>query len=79
MYKELPLVTFEYPDSETDYLRPRYVRVVSKDSSHVKGYEFSTVFPAATDRGTFKSYLTAKIATNGVHLIQYTPSVAVLD
>ena len=72
MYKELPLVTFEYPDSETDYLRTRFVRVVSIDRTHVKGYEFITEKPSVTDEGKFKSYLLAKIVTNGVALIEFS-------
>jgi len=71
MYSELPLVTFEYPDSETDYLRNRFVRVVSMDRTHVKGYEFTTVNPSDTDEGKFKSYLLAKIVENGVALLEF--------
>jgi hypothetical protein len=71
MYSELPLVTFEYPDSETDYLRTRYVRVVSMDRTHVKGYEFTTGTPSDTDEGKFKSYLLAKIVENGVALVEF--------
>lgn len=71
MYSELPLVTFEYPDSETDYLRVRFVRVVSMGRTHVKGYEFTTEIPSVTDEGKFKTYLLAKIATDGVALIEF--------
>jgi hypothetical protein len=71
MYKELPLVTFQYPNSETDYLSIRYVRVVSMDRTHVKGYEFTTPKPSNVDEGKFKSYLLAKIVENGVSLIEF--------
>ena len=71
MYKELPLVTFAYPDSLSDYLRTRYVRVVSMDRTHVKGYEFETETPSDRDEGKFKSYLLAKIVQNGVALVEF--------
>ena len=71
MYNELPLVTFEYPDSSSDYLKTRFVRVVSMDRTHVKGYEFTTVKPSDTDEGKFKSYLLAKIVENGVALLEF--------
>jgi len=73
MHKTLPLVTFEYPDSETDYLRNRYVRVVSMDAYHVKGYEFDCQSPSSTDAGKFKTYLLAKIVNKGVHLLSFSP------
>ena len=72
MYKNLPLVEFEYPDSETDYLKTRYVRVESMNHRHVKGYEFTTPNPSDTDAGKFKSYLLAKIVRGGVHLVEFS-------
>ena len=71
MYSELPFCRFQYPDSETDYLRNRFVRVVSMDRTHVKGYEFTTANPSNTDEGKFKSYLLAKIVENGVALLEF--------
>ena len=71
MYSELPLVTFQYPDSETDYLRTRYVRVVSMNRTHVKGYEFTTDMPSRADEGKFKSYLLAKIVEKGIALMEF--------
>lgn len=71
MYKDLPLVTFEYPDSETDYLKPRFVRVESMDRTHVKGYEFTTANPSTADEGKFKTYLLAKIVKRGVALLEF--------
>jgi len=73
MHKELPLVSFEYPNSDTDYLNERFVRVVSMDQTHVKGYEYTTPHPSDTDPGKFKSYLLAKIVSNGVHLVHFAP------
>ena len=76
MYKDLPFVTFEYPDSETDYLKIRYLRVKSMDQTHIKGYEFTTARPSATDEGKLKTYLLAKIVNNGVHLVSFEPPLA---
>jgi hypothetical protein len=72
MYKNLPLVTFEYPDSETDYLKPRFVRVKEMDQVYVRGYEFTTPHPANTDNGKFKTYLLAKIVKRGVALLEFS-------
>lgn len=72
MYKELPLVRFEYPDSQVDYLKTRYVRVTSMDHKHVKGYEFLTDRPSDTDEGKFKTYLLAKIVKYGVALLEFS-------
>lgn len=72
MYPNLPLVRFEYPDSETDYLKPRFVRVESMDRTHVKGYEFTTPNPSDSDAGKFKSYLLAKIVKHGVALLEFS-------
>jgi hypothetical protein len=71
MYSNLPLVEFEYPDSETDYLRERYVRVESLDNVHLKGHEFITPNPSDSDEGKYKSYLLSKIVKGGVHLLQF--------
>jgi len=72
MYNNLPLVEFEYPDSETDYLKQRFVRVESMDSSHLKGHEFVTKNPSDADNGKFKSYLLSKVVRGGIHLIQFS-------
>lgn len=71
MYKELPFVEFEYPSSDDDYLRQRYVRVKTMDDTYIKGYEFTTARPSATDEGKLKTYLLAKIVVGGVHLISF--------
>lgn len=72
MYKYLPLITFEYPNSDTGYLRRRYVRVELADATHVKGYEFDTPNPSDTDKGQFKTYLLAKIPSFGVSLLRFS-------
>ena len=71
MYEMLPLIEMEYPDSETDYLKTRYVRVESLDSTHLKGHEFITASPSDSDEGKYKSYLLAKIVKGGIHLVSF--------
>lgn len=75
MYDELPLVEFEYPDSETDYLRTRYVRVESLDHTHLKGHEFTVRDPSDSDEGKYKSYLLAKIVRGGISLLEFRVSL----
>ena len=72
MYSDLPLVTFEYPDSQTEYLKRRFERVVSMDHTYLKGREFTTANPAASDEGLPKTYLLAKIVKNGVALLEFS-------
>ena len=72
MYNNLPFVTFQYPSAaNNDYLKYRFVRVVSMDDTYVRGHEFETSCPSATDKGTFKSYLKAKISFCGVALLKF--------
>jgi hypothetical protein len=71
MYNELPLISVEYPESESSYLKTRYVRVESMDSTHLKGHEFVTPNPSNSDEGKYKTYLLAKIVQGGVHLIKF--------
>jgi hypothetical protein len=72
MYENLPLISVEYPDSESSYLRERYVRVESLDQTHLKGHEFITPNPSNSDEGKYKSYLLSKIVKGGVHLVQFS-------
>ena len=71
MYSHLPLVEFEYPDSQTDYLKQRFVRVTSMDETHLRGVEFTTQHPSSYDKGQPKTYLLAKIVKGGVHLLSF--------
>lgn len=68
---DLPLVVFEYPDSETGYLRKRYVRVEKLDLTHLKGHEFNVANPSSSDEGKFKTYLLAKIAKGSINLLSF--------
>jgi len=65
--QSLPLVEFEYPDSESNLLKLRYVRVLEMDTVYVSGYELPHVL-ATVETGKFKKYKLARIARNGVVL-----------
>ena len=73
MYTDLPLVEFEYPDSDTNHQKVRYVRVLTMDDQHVTGYELP--HHSATKDGKFKKYCLSRIVRLGVHLIQFAVKV----
>lgn len=64
-----PVVEFEYPDSETNHMRVRYVRVIQADSDYIKGYELENAL--SSKEGKFKNYCRNRIARNGVALISF--------
>jgi len=64
-----PVVRFEYPDSETRFMKVRYVRVVEANSDYIKGYELENA--QSTKDGTYKQYSRTRIASNGVSLITF--------
>jgi hypothetical protein len=73
----LPLVTFEYPDSQTSTMRRRHVRVTAASDKYVEGFEYSPAqsnTAATTDSslGKFKKYLRSRLPLFGVSLVTYT-------
>jgi len=64
-----PVVEFEYPDSDTNRMKIRYVRVINADSDYIKGYELET--PYSSKEGRFKQYSRNRIARYGVSLISF--------
>lgn len=64
-----PIVQFDYPDSESNNMRIRYVQVVEVNHTYLKGYEIDN--PHSTNGGKFKQYKKSRIATNGIVLISY--------
>ena len=64
-----PIVRFEYPDSETNHMRVRYVRVVEANADYIKGYELDN--PQSAKDGKYKQYSRTRIASNGVALITF--------
>ena len=64
-----PVVEFEYPDSTTDEMKVRYLRVVEADARYVKGYELVT--PISKTNGQFKTFSRTRLARYGVHLVSF--------
>lgn len=65
----VPVVEFEYPDSESNRMKLRFVRVTQADSDYIKGYELENAF--STKEGKFKQYCRTRIARNGVALVTF--------
>lgn len=63
----IPVVEFEYPDSSSNHMKTRYVRVTEANFDYIKGYELNG--PASLLQGTYKQYSRNRIAKNGVALI----------
>lgn len=70
-YSNLPLVVFEYPDSETDVLAERKVRVTEVNSGYVNGYEVYRGY-ALPQPFKFKKYSLTRIAKGTVNLTEFT-------
>jgi len=68
--KLLPLVEFEYPDSETNVMKLRYVRVVEVDNAYVKGWELPTPY-SPIDLAKYKQYSFSRIPRHGVTLKEF--------
>ena len=64
-----PVVAFDYPDSGTNKMKLRYVKVAEATADYVKGNELDS--PGSQKDGLFKTYLRNRMATNGVALITY--------
>ena len=64
-----PVVEFEYPDSDTNHMKVRYVRVLEANSDYIKGYEIEN--PFSVKEGRFKQYARTRIARNGVALVRF--------
>lgn len=64
-----PVVEFDYPDSTTGEMKPRYLRVTEANTTHVKGYEL--VSPISKTDGNFKSFSRTRLARYGVSLVSF--------
>lgn len=64
-----PVVEFEYPDSETNRMKVRYVRVLEANSDYIQGYELEN--PFSSKEGKYKKYSRNRIARNGVALVAF--------
>lgn len=65
----MPVVMFEYPDSTTNHMKQRFVRVVEANSDYIKGFELENAF--STKDGKYKQYSRNRIAQYGVSLISF--------
>ena len=65
----LPVVRFDYPDSVTNKMRERFVKVAEATPDYIKGEELDT--PDSRIKGPFKAYLRNRIAKYGVALVQF--------
>lgn len=64
-----PIVEFDYPDSTTGEMKPRYLRVVEANATHIKGYEL--VSPISKTDGKFKAFSRTRLARFGVTLLSF--------
>ena len=65
----LPVVSFEYPDSKTNKMRQRYLRVEEANGDYIKGYELDS--PLSKINGQFKTFSRTRMVQNGVALISF--------
>lgn len=65
----LPVVEFEYPDSGTNKMKVRYVRVAEMNGDYVKGEEIDS--PNSQRKGIFKTFSLTRIVRRGVSLVSF--------
>lgn len=70
-FDNYPYVQFDYPNSETNRMVQRLVRVTSMDNTYITGYELQFNGDAVYK---YKKYLMNRIATNGITLLAFTPA-----
>jgi hypothetical protein len=64
-----PVVEFDYPDSSTNQMKPRFVRVTEANADYIKGYELDNAH--SVKEGKFKAFSRNRIARNGVTLVTF--------
>lgn len=64
-----PVVFFEYPDSGTNKMRQRYLKVVEANADYIKGYELDD--PTSKKEGMFKTFSKTRIVKNGISLVSF--------
>ena len=65
----LPIVEFEYPDSNNQKMKLRYLRLVSADADYIKGYELES--PRSQKDGTFKTFSRTRLTRSSPTLISF--------
>ena len=63
----LPIVSFEYPDSQSGILKTRLVKVIEMDSRYVQGFEIQN-----SKETKFKKFSLNRIPKNGVALVRFS-------
>lgn len=64
-----PVISFDYPYSETGEMKLRYVRVTSANATHIYGYELVT--PISKEEGEPKTYSRVRMARHDGILISF--------
>jgi len=74
----LPVVTFDYPNSATNRMTQRFVATTLMDSNYIMGYELQNldIDQAICSGYKFKKYSLDRIANNGVVMIGYEPKIS---
>ncbi len=67
--EKCPTIFFDYPDSQTNKMRPRYVKAIQISADYIKGNELD--FPGSSKEGQFKCYLRNRIACNQPVVISF--------
>jgi len=67
--ERLPVVEFEYPDSETGKMKVRYLRLVSADADHIKGLELDS--PGSQKDGQFKTFSRTRLVRQAPTLVSF--------
>ena len=62
MPDKLPVVEFEYPDSDTQKMKMRYLRVVDASADYIKGFELDS--PGSQKNGQFKTFSRTRLTRN---------------
>ena len=63
------IVEFEYPDSKTQKMKLRYLRVTSADADHIKGYELDNA--GSQKDGQFKTFSRNRLTRNSPTLVTF--------
>ena len=64
-----PVVEFEYPDSQTQKMKLRYLRLTFADSDYIKGYELDNA--TSQKDGQFKTFSRNRLTRNSPTLVAF--------
>lgn len=67
--ERLPVVEFEYPSSEDGKMKLRFLRLVSADADHIKGYELDNA--GSQKDGQFKSFSRTRLVRQAPTLVSF--------